>query len=372
MTLEDLGYNLFFEEKRNELDVNPLLVARVTAEHKGSYQVKNPQGEYFATLTGKRIFQASHRTDYPVVGDWVVIDVIDESSALSSSTKHPLGRAVIHDILPRTTAIKRTYKGEEQPIAANVDVAFIIQSVDRDYSLNRFERYCAIAQSGGVQPIIVLNKIDLLSEVGLQEKLSELTKRFPTVTVILASTLHDKGLNELKGCITRGKTYCLLGSSGVGKSTIINKLLNADAIKTDSISSYSGRGKHITTSRHLYVLSDYNSPATHGIVIDNPGMREVGIGKAEAGIDSFFDSIAAKARGCYYADCTHTHEPGCAVIAAVTSGVIDKKRYSNYVTLKKEAAHYEMNDYEKRVKKRTFGKFIKNAKKDLKNFRAKY
>lgn len=372
MTLEDLGYNLFFEEKRKELGLSCFSVARVITEHKGAYHVKNSEGEYWATITGKHIFRASSRIDYPVVGDWVAIEVIDHSDKSASTTTRTLNRAIIRGILPRATTIKRTYKGAEQPIATNIDTAFIIQSVDRDYSLNRFERYCAIAQDGGVQPIIVLNKIDLLPEKDLQEKLSELTKRFPAIDVILTSTLSDRGLDELRARITTGKTYCFLGSSGVGKSTLINKLLKNDTIKTEDISSYSGRGKHITTSRHMYVLSEDGSTVTRGMVIDNPGMREVGIGNARAGVDSFFDHITAEAHECRYVDCTHTHEPGCAVVAAVTAGTLDQKQYANYITLKKEAAHYDMNDFEKREKNKQFGKFIKKAKKDLKKFRSKY
>jgi ribosome biogenesis GTPase len=263
--------------------------------------------------------------------------------------------------LPRLTVIKRKYGDRTQIIATNIDTAFVIESVDRDYNLNRFERYFAIAENGGVKPAIILNKIDLLSKEESAEKLSELKSRFPDVDVIFTSTVSNEGLDDLKKYIAKGKTYCFLGSSGVGKSTLINRLLGNDAIKTDDISSYSGRGKHVTTGRQMYILPN------DGIVIDNPGMREVGMADAGQGIDSFFDEIASLSKRCQYADCTHTHEPGCAVLEAVKSGKLDKDKYGNYINLKKEAEFYEMDDIEKREKNRQFGKFKKNALKELKD-----
>jgi len=246
-------------------------------------------------------------------------------------------------------------------------VAFAVESADRDYNLNRFERYFAIAENGGVKPAIILNKIDLFSKKELDEKIIQIKNRFSGIDIILTSVINEKGIDELKRYIVKSKTYCFLGSSGVGKSSLINKLIGnpptggADngAIKTGEISSYSGKGKHITTARQMYFLEN------GGIVIDNPGMREVGVAEANQGIDVFFDEIAALAQKCKYADCAHTHEPGCEVIKAVKSGKLDKEKYSNYINLKKEAEYYEMSDIEKREKDRRFGKFIKKAKKEL-------
>jgi ribosome biogenesis GTPase len=351
MKIEDLGYNQYFELKRNELGLGDFSVARVIAEFKGSYKIKNEKGEYLAKITGKQIFKALKREDYPAIGDWVVITELDKETA------------VIRSVLPRLTMIKRKYGGKTQIIATNIDVAFVIESVvDRDYNLNRFERYFAIAENGGVKPVIILNKIDLLSNEELIEKLTELKVRFPNIDIIPTSIVSATGLNDLKNYIIKGKTYCFLGSSGVGKSSLINKLLGGSVIKTEDISSYSGRGKHITTSRQMYFLEN------GGIMIDNPGMREVGTADTRQGIDTFFDEITTLAQKCQYSDCTHTHEPGCEVIRVMKSGKLDKEKYSNYINLKKEAEFYEMDNVGKREKNRQFGKFKKNAMKELRDF----
>ncbi|MFH1129637.1 MAG: ribosome small subunit-dependent GTPase A [Patescibacteria group bacterium] len=356
LEIEDFGYNDFFESNREKLGLDNFSIARVVAEHRGAYRVVNQNGEFLAKITGKQMFIASSREDYPAVGDWVAITELD------------VERAVIHGILPRKTIIKRKYgdknkigeKTGTQVIGANIDVAFMVESIDRDYNLNRFERYFAIAKDGGVDSAIILNKIDLISKEELDAKLIEIKNRFKDVDIISTSTINDKGLAELKACILRGKTYCFLGSSGVGKSSLINKLLEENAIKVGDISDYSNRGKHITTSREMYFLK------SGGIVIDNPGMREVGMTDASAGIDSLFDEITELGRKCKYADCTHVHEPNCEVLIALKSGKIDEAKYRNYVSLKKEAEFKEMSDFEKKEKDRNFGKFLKTAKKTMK------
>jgi len=339
--------------------------ARVISEHKGSYKVKNENGEFLAKVTGKQMFDALSREDYPAVGDWVTID----PSAGS-------GRAIIKEILPRKTVIKRTHKDrsrtggkdETQIIATNIDVAFVVESVGRDYNLNRFERYFAIARDGGVKPAIIINKIDLISKEELNDIVTQIKERLPDVDIIQTSIVGNEGINELKKYIESDKTYCFLGSSGVGKSSLINKLFGENIIRTENISNSTGKGKHTTTNREMYFLPA--SPAgggNGGIVIDNPGMREVGIADTIVGIDDLFDQISVLAKKCKYVDCTHVHEPGCEVLAMLKSGKLDQARYSNYIGLKNEAEHYKMNEFEKREKNRQFGKFIKKAKKELKD-----
>jgi ribosome biogenesis GTPase len=359
--IEDLGYTSFFEEGRKHFGLMNFPIARVIAEFKETYKVKNADGEYLAKITGKQIWEASRREDYPAVGDWVAIAELDNN------------QAVIQGVLPRFTVIKRKHgdknkSGEKdniQMIATNIDVAFVVQSVDRDYNLNRFDRYFAIAENGGVKSAIILNKVDLLSIEELNGKLIQIKNRFPDIDVILTSTISDEGLEKLKRYIVRGKTYCFLGSSGVGKSSLINKLLGKEAAKTGAISSYSERGKHVTTGRQMYFLEN------GGIVIDNPGIREVGMTDVDYGIGAFFDDISALAQKCKFRDCTHTHEKGCEVVDAVKSGKLDEDKYLNYISLSKEAEYYNMNDIEKREKDRKWGKFMKSAKKDLKNFKYK-
>ncbi|MFA5991373.1 MAG: ribosome small subunit-dependent GTPase A [Candidatus Doudnabacteria bacterium] len=354
ITLEDLGFTEFFEAGRKQLGLEGFLVARVIAEHKGSYRVKNETGEYIATITGKQVFNAKSREDYPAVGDWVAVTVLLDNE-----------RAVINAVLPRKTIIKRqqTGKNEIQIIASNIDTAFIVEAVDRDYNLNRLERYFAIASTSNIEVVIILNKIDLITKEDLENKLAEIKLRFPGVVVILTSNVSDTGLATLKEFIKKGRTYSFLGSSGVGKSSLINKLLGVNTLRTEDISLYSGRGKHITTSREMYFMP------SGGIVIDNPGMREVGVTETTASIDAVFEEIIALARQCKYTDCTHTHEPGCAVLEAVNSDKIDKDKYNNYLNLKKEAEFNKLTALEKREKNKKFGKFIKKAKQDLKRYR---
>jgi ribosome biogenesis GTPase len=351
--LEDLGYNDFFEVKRKEIDSNDFLVARVTSQHKGGYEVINQDGRFSAKITGKQMYDATSKEDYPAVGDWVLIKQADNE------------QVIIYGILPRKSIIKRK-KGEKkiQLIGANIDVAFIVESIDRDYSLNRFERYFAILKEQEIKPIIILNKIDLISEKEINDLIFQIQERFNNIDVILTSTLNDEGLDKLKLQIQKGKTYCFLGSSGVGKSSLINKLIGEDILKTGEISSYSDRGKHVTTKREMYFLKN------GGIVIDNPGIREVGVADDSKGVIDVFDEIAELAENCKYRDCTHINEPGCAVLRAIEEGRLDKEQYNNYINIKKESEHYEMSDLEKREKNRNFGKFIKKAKKDIERYKS--
>jgi ribosome biogenesis GTPase / thiamine phosphate phosphatase len=348
INLEDLGYDEFFGSERKKLKFTEYPVARVIAEYKEIYRVKNVEGEYLAKITGKQMFTATKREDYPAVGDWVVIEKIPEN------------KAVIREILSRKTTLKKKYsdKQENQIIATNIDIAFITESMDRDYNLNRFERYLVLVAQGNIFPIIILNKTDLISDVTLKSRIDELKNRFNDINIIPTNIITEHGLEKLKNYITKGKTYCFLGSSGVGKSSLINKLLGKDEIVTKKISKTSGKGKHTTTSREMYFLDN------GGIVIDNPGTREVGIADSEAGIENVFDEISLLSKNCKFSDCTHIHEPGCAILGALEEEKLNKDRYINYVKLKKESEYYKMTDLEKREKDRKFGRFVKNFKKN--------
>ncbi|TAK51730.1 MAG: ribosome small subunit-dependent GTPase A, partial [Bacteroidetes bacterium] len=287
--LEDLGYTEFFDLQWKSLELKNSLVARVIAEHKAAYKVMSSNGEYLARIMGKQMFSATKRVDYPAVGDWVVITELDKE------------KAIIHNILSRKTILKKKYsdKQDAQIIATNIDIAFIIEALGRDFNLNRFERYFVLANEGGIKPTIILNKSDLVSEIELSQRIDQIKNRFDNTDIISTSTITDPGLNELANYITKGKTYCFLGSSGVGKSSLINKLLKKDTIKTQEISESSGRGKHTTTTREMYFIEN------GGIVIDNPGTREVGIADAGSGIENVFDEITLLSKECRYADCTH-------------------------------------------------------------------
>lgn len=350
--MENLGYSDFFESEWKRLKLDGFSVARIITEYKGCYKVKNSTGEYIARITGKQMFEAKSREDYPAVGDWVAIKEVDKENS------------IIHGILPRKTTIKRKSNGgnETQIIATNIDVAFIVESIGRDYNLNRFERFFSIAREGGVKPIIILNKIDLISKEELGAKLTQIKNRFKEVDIVLTSTVNEIGIEDFSSYILKGKTYCFLGSSGVGKSSLINKLLGNNAIETKDIGFHNERGKHVTTRREMYFLQN------GGIVVDNPGVREVGMSDSNTGVNESFDDITILTEKCKFTDCTHTQEPGCGVLAELESGRLDQNKYSNYINLKKEIEYHEMSEVEKREKDHQFGKFIKKAKKDLSDY----
>jgi len=352
--LENLGFNEFFESEWKQLEFPGSLIARVVAEYKEEYRVRRKDEELKAKVTGRQMFRAENRADYPAVGDWVVISEAEKKSL------------VIRHILPRQTILKKKYsdKLNTQIIATNIDTAFIVESMDGDYNLNRFERYLVLAKEGGIDAVIVINKADLLSEQELNERIDQIWKRFPGIKTIVTSAVTGHGINELTSVIGRGKTYCFLGSSGVGKSSLINKLLGTEVIRTGEISHSSGKGTHTTTTRQMYFLKN------GGILIDNPGTREVGITEAGRGIEKIFDEITALSGRCKFSDCNHMREPGCEVQKAVKNKELDEEKYQNYMRLKKESDHYEMTSLDKRVKDRRFGRFVKKAKFQSKKFKS--
>ncbi len=249
--------------------------------------------------------------------------------------------------------------GEIQIIAANVDYAFIVQAVDRDFNINRIERYLTICNESEVKPIIVLSKTDLINESKLNEILESISSRIKNVPVVAVSNEPLNGYKAINMLIEKGKTYCMLGSSGVGKSTLLNNLAAKSIMKTDEISGSTGKGRHVTSYRELILLEN------GGILIDNPGIREVGIADAGSGLEITFDLIVRLSQKCKFKDCTHTGEVGCAVLDAVEKGEIDQASYENYLKMEREKAHFESTVSERRKKERAFGKMLKNYKKDM-------
>jgi len=349
MNLEDLGFNKNLENFRNEQSLASFGIGRVIAEHKASYIVKTENGEFCAEMIGNLRHSATNRSDFPVVGDWVAI------------SEHGNNRAMIQSISPRKTVIERLAVGKyakKQIIASNIDYALIVQAVDRDFNINRIERYLTICNIAGVKPIIILSKIDLISPSCLADFQNEVRERIKSIQVISISNKTNIGYDELTSMIEKGKTYCLLGSSGVGKSTLLNNISGKELMKTGTISMSTKKGRHITSHRELVVLK------MGGILIDNPGMREVGITDSESGMENTFDSIIKLSENCKFRDCTHIHEKNCAVKMAVESGELDRKSYENFLKLEKEKAHFESTTLDRRKKDKNFGKMIKNFKKN--------
>lgn len=348
--LTNLGYDKFFESTKDIPKLPNSSIARVVIEFKEAYKVKNEHGEFLGRITGKQIFKATKREDFPAVGDWVTIEELPDNNA------------VIRGIFPRKTVLKKKYsnKQDNQVIAANIDTAFIVEAVDKNYNLNRIERFVVIAREGNINPVIILNKADLISKEELKKRISEIQNRFKVTNIIATSIITNDGLGKLKEGIKKGETYCFLGSSGVGKSSLINKLLGKNEIKTGEVINITDKGKHTTTAREMYFMNN------GGIIIDNPGTREVGISNSNSGIEEVFGDIGILAKECKYSDCSHLHEPNCAVLKALREGILDKAKYNNFLKLKKESDFYEMTEIEKREKDKKFGKFIKKAKEQLK------
>lgn len=348
MVLSEIGYSSFFENSRQMMGLESFDVGRVCSEHKERYMVLADTGEFEGEIIGALRYSAGDRSDFPAVGDWVAISTYDENKVL------------IHAVLPRINAIEREAVGrlgEKQIIAANIDVVFLVLAVDRDFNLNRVERYIAICNNSKVTPIIVLSKIDLINENQLEEKLESINSRIREIQVIQISNFTQSGLDNMRQVIKKGKTYCLLGSSGVGKSSLINSLSDQALMETGSISESTLKGRHVTSHRQLILLKD------GGMIIDNPGMREVGIADAGEGLEKTFEKIQSLIVECRFNNCSHVHETGCAVRAALENGEISNEEYMNFLKLQKEVAHFESTAAEKRKKDKDFGKMVKNIKK---------
>jgi ribosome biogenesis GTPase / thiamine phosphate phosphatase len=346
MILEDLGYSTELEKFRIDQKMDDFEIGRIMTEHKERYEVITQYGEFESEITGNLRFSAKSREDYPAVGDWVALMTYDNDFAL------------IHKIFPRKSVIERqsvSQFGEIQIIAANIDFAFITQAVDRDFNINRIERYLTICYSAKVEPIIILNKIDLVTESELNMLLSEVESRIKNIRIIPICSITNDGYDYLKPVLVKSKTYCFLGSSGVGKSTIINNLLGQDILKTNSISKSNNKGRNTTNRRELNLLDNGS------ILIDNPGMREVGIADTAGGLEITFDRIIEISQNCKFSDCTHTNEKGCAIIDAIENGTIEKSSYENYLKMEREKQRFQTSIAEKRKKDKQFGKYCKEV-----------
>jgi ribosome biogenesis GTPase len=294
-------------------------------EQKEAYRVVGESGELAAEVTGRLRHEASDRSAFPAVGDWVAMEPF-----------LPEGKALIHEVLPRRTKLSRKVAGErmaEQILVTNVDVAFVVMSLNSDFNLRRLERYLGAIWESGAQPVVLLSKADLC--VDRQSAADEIASAAPAVNTHVLSAVTGEGLDALTQYLNPGKTVVLLGSSGAGKSTIINRLLGSATQKTREIRGSDDRGRHATTYRRLFLL-----PAS-GVLIDTPGMRELQLWDADTGLDDAFDEIGALGANCRFRDCQHRTEPGCAVLEAIANGSLDPDRMMNYQKMKRELQFLE-------------------------------
>lgn len=320
-----LGWNNSWQREFEE-NYQGDFCGRITEEHRGIYRVAAAKGIMLAKVSGKLGFYAEGREDYPAVGDWVALDRDSDSS----------GEAIIKGILKRKSSFSRKAAGgtsEEQIIASNIDILFITMSLNQNYNLRRLERYISLAWDSGATPMVLLTKADLCEDLG--ERLEEVYKVAIGVEVIIVSAVQGLGIQEVRERIPGGITAAFVGSSGVGKSTLINAILGEEKQAVSEIREEDARGRHTTTHRELILIPE------GGVVIDTPGMRELQLLDGVDGVNSSFQEIEELAKGCKFSDCTHNGEPGCAVTHAIEEGILSYERLQSYVKLKKEAEFME-------------------------------
>lgn len=330
-------------------------IARVVAVHKDSLILNDGLDEVPAELVGKLLFGADSPEALPTVGDWVLARLYDNKTF-----------SMVHHVLPRKSLLTRKTPGKRidiQLIAANIDVALIVQSLDANFNIRRLERYLVMTHEAHIQPRLLLSKSDLMPADEIADRCEEIRHIMPDLEIVAFSSKDRTGLKDLTEGLEAGRTYCLLGSSGVGKTTLLNQLVGEPVFKTREIRAKDGRGRHATTHRQLIRLDG------GAMVVDTPGMRELGNISVSQGLDETFADITDLAEACRFGDCTHTLEKGCAVLEAVDDGRIPEKRYENFMKMTRESRFHEMSYLEKRTKDKQFGKMVKTVMQHKKNRR---
>jgi ribosome biogenesis GTPase len=350
MNLTELGLNTKISDSIIN-DNDGFETGRIIREHKERYTLQSPTKTILAEITGNMRYSATDNMDFPAVGDWVKYMPTDEKNG------------IIFEIYPRYSVLKRKAVGsfgDVQLIATNIDYAFIVQSVGQDFNINRFERYISLCNSGKIKPIILLTKTDLVSTDETNQYISRIKERIDDIDIHTFSIKSVKNIELINSILLPYKTYCFIGSSGVGKSTLINSLKDDAYLKTQEISEKTNKGKHTTTHRELIILPNKS------IVIDTPGMREIGMAEDSEGIDKTYNKITELANNCKFNDCTHENEKGCAVLEAISQGIINEQALLNYKKLKREQAHFSSTIKEKRDKDKSLGKLYKKIMNEKK------
>jgi ribosome biogenesis GTPase len=312
------------EDRQRDFDSHHsgLTPARVVEQHRGAYRVVDQHGERTAHVSGRLAFDAAPGA-LPAVGDWVALAIAGDA-------------ATIQRVLPRTSAFQRHAHGRLQTICANLDVALLVTALNGDFNPRRLERYLAVAREGGAAPVVLLTKSDLCTDI--EARRAEIVAIAGAAPVLAISALTGDGLDQLAAHLPPGKTAALLGSSGVGKSTLVNALAGADLMQTRAISGDDKRGRHTTTHRELFLLP------SGALLLDSPGLRELSVADANAGVAATFEDVEAIAGACRFSDCSHGGEPGCAVAGALESGALDAARWASYQKLQRELAFEARKD----------------------------
>ncbi|MCD4656211.1 MAG: ribosome small subunit-dependent GTPase A [Planctomycetes bacterium] len=325
MDLIDFGWNDKFAQQFNELEHPDLTPARVAREDRNQYLLYTTQGGISGEVTGKFLNNHVNRSDFPAVGDWVAAEILSEED-----------KAMIHAVLPRRSKFSRKLKGnttEEQVLASNIDTLFIVNGLDDDYNIRRIERYLTLVWNSGAEPIIVLNKADICSN--LDEITAEVLGISFGVPVMPVSAVENIGFDELRKHLKHGKTSAFIGSSGVGKSSIINCLLGESRQKVKEVRAWRQRGQHTTTSRELFLCDNL------GMLIDSPGIRELQLWANDESLTTTFEDIDEFTQKCKFRDCQHINEPGCAVLQALEDDELDYSRYESYLKQQKELKYLD-------------------------------
>ena len=343
MNLNELGWDDHFSKHFESLGRSDFLPARVLIETARIYSVFCVSGELSAEVSGKLVHEASGRQDFPVVGDWVAVK---PSSAEQKAT--------IHDVLPRKSAFIRKEAGkrtEAQVVAANIDTVFMVCGLDGDFNLSRIERYLAVAWESGAKPVVVLNKTDIYADVA--DAVETVESLAPGISVLPMSATQNTGIDALGAHIHFGETVAFLGSSGVGKSSLVNALLGMEKQLVRDVRGDDSRGRHTTVHGEIFVLPE------GGVLIDTPGLRELQLWSDNEGLARAFDDIEELSGQCRFKNCRHDTEPGCAISEALEDGTLTDRRWQSYTKLKKELNHLEN-------RQDTKGKLVeKKRKKDL-------
>ena len=350
MDISALGWGTFFEAHFNELNASDYAPARVVRQDRERYTVMTAGGQGAAVIPGRFRHKAVSPADFPVVGDWVAVN----------NRQEPF---IIETLLPRRSAFTRKTAGmetEEQVLAANIDTAFLVMGLDGNFNVRRIERFLTTAWDSGASPVIILNKADLHDETTAFE--DEVASVAIGVPVHAVSALDGRGLDAVREQVGDGITVALFGSSGVGKSTIINRLLGEERLYTQGVSDAAARGRHTTTHRELVILPD------GGVLIDTPGLREIQLWADFDSLERSFEDIAILASGCRFRDCSHEKEPGCEVLVAVEDGRLEESRFRSFLKQRRELAFLErrQDNRARRRAEKEWGRKMSSYMKDLK------